>query len=155
MRYLITGGAGFIGSALANRLIEAGHDVRVVDDVSAGEPSRLHKDISFTRGDVNDIPKMWSLLQGVECVYHLAARVSVPESVLYPGDYNAANVRVFEQKWDGTALGPGQPRTLRAAWDTRAASAGAYVVRVGIFAPGAGWGVLYPWNNDAARFAIE
>jgi len=69
--------------------------------------------------------------------------------------YNAANVRVFEQKWDGTALGPGQPRTLRAAWDTRAASAGAYVVRVGIFAPGAGWGVLYHWNNDAARFAIE
>ncbi|MBX3086649.1 MAG: NAD-dependent epimerase/dehydratase family protein [Anaerolineae bacterium] len=93
MRYLITGGAGFIGSALANRLIEAGHEVRVVDDLSAGEPSRLHKDISFTRGDVNDIPKLWSLLQGVECVYHCAARVSVPESVLYPRDYNAANVR--------------------------------------------------------------
>lgn len=69
--------------------------------------------------------------------------------------YNAANVRVFEQKWDGVALGPGQPRTLRAAWDTRTAAAGAYVVRVGIFAPGAGWGVLYHWNNDAARFAIE
>lgn len=92
MRVLITGGAGFIGAALANRLAALGHEVRVLDDVSAGDPSRLHKEISFTRGDVVDIPKLWSLLQGVECVYHLAARVSVPESVLYPRDYNSVNV---------------------------------------------------------------
>ncbi|MBX3065361.1 MAG: NAD-dependent epimerase/dehydratase family protein [Anaerolineae bacterium] len=92
MKFLITGGAGFIGSALANRLVSQGNDVRVLDDISAGDPSRLHKDISFTRGDVSDVPKMWTLLQGVECVYHLAARVSVPESVLYPRDYNAVNV---------------------------------------------------------------
>jgi UDP-glucose 4-epimerase len=92
MRTLITGGAGFIGAALANRLAALGHEVRVLDDVSAGDPSRLHKDISFTRGDVTDVPKLWSLLQGIECVYHLAARVSVPESVLYPRDYNSVNV---------------------------------------------------------------
>lgn len=92
MRYLITGGAGFIGSALANQLTAQGHEIRVLDDLSAGDPARLLPDISFTRGDVNDIPKLWSLLQGVECVYHLAARVSVPESVLYPRDYNATNV---------------------------------------------------------------
>lgn len=92
MRFLVTGGAGFIGAALANRLAEGGHEVRVLDDLSAGDPSRLHADISLTRGDVNDIPKLWSLLQGVECVYHLAARVSVPESMLYPRDYNAVNV---------------------------------------------------------------
>ncbi|MFQ3535955.1 MAG: NAD-dependent epimerase/dehydratase family protein, partial [Aggregatilineales bacterium] len=84
MRFLVTGGAGFIGAALANRLVEAGHEVRVLDDLSAGDPGRLHPDISFTRGDVNDIPKLWTLLHGVECVYHLAARVSVPESMLYP-----------------------------------------------------------------------
>src|SRR5215470_6150465 len=92
MRFLITGGAGFIGAALSNRLAAAGNEVRVLDDLSAGDPARLLPDISFTRGDVNDIPKLWSLLQGVQCVYHLAARVSVPESVLYPRDYNAVNV---------------------------------------------------------------
>src|SRR6185369_12590971 len=69
-----------------------GHSVRVLDDFSAGDPARLAPEISVTRGDVNDIPKLWTLLQGVECVYHLAARVSVPESVLYPRDYNAVNV---------------------------------------------------------------
>jgi UDP-glucose 4-epimerase len=92
MQYLITGGAGFLGAALANRLASQGHAVRVLDDLSAGDPSRLLPEISFTRGDVNDIPRMWTLLQGVQCVYHLAARVSVPESILYPRDYNAANV---------------------------------------------------------------
>jgi UDP-glucose 4-epimerase len=46
----------------------------------------------FTRGDVNDRPKLWTLLQDVDCVYHLAARVSVPESILYPREYNAVNV---------------------------------------------------------------
>src|SRR5713226_1246620 len=92
MQYLITGGAGFLGVALANRLVAEGHAVRVLDDLSAGDPTRLSHDVSFTRGDVNDIPKLWSLLQGVQCVYHLAARVSVPESVLYPRDYNAVNV---------------------------------------------------------------
>src|SRR5689334_3029723 len=92
MQFLITGGAGFLGSALANTLVSQGHSVRVLDDFSAGDPARLVPEISVTRGDVNDIPKLWTLLQGVECVYHLAARVSVPESVLYPRDYNAVNV---------------------------------------------------------------
>jgi UDP-glucose 4-epimerase len=52
----------------------------------------LAAEVLFTRGDVNDRPKLWSLLQGVECVYHLAARVSVPESILFPREYNAVNV---------------------------------------------------------------
>ncbi|NLG26668.1 MAG: NAD-dependent epimerase/dehydratase family protein, partial [Chloroflexi bacterium] len=46
----------------------------------------------FTAGDIRDVPKLWSLLHGVDFVYHLAARVSVPESVLYPVEYNAINV---------------------------------------------------------------
>lgn len=92
MKYLITGGAGFLGVALANALARQGNVVRVIDDVSTGDPSRLDPPVHFTRGDVNDIPKLWSLLQGVDVVYHLAARVSVSESVLYPRDYNATNV---------------------------------------------------------------
>jgi UDP-glucose 4-epimerase len=92
MKFLITGGAGFLGVALANALARQGNVVRVIDDVSAGDPARLDPSVHFTRGDVNDIPKLWSLLQGVDVVYHLAARVSVSESVLYPREYNATNV---------------------------------------------------------------
>jgi len=92
MRCLITGGAGFIGTALANHLVSEGHHVRVLDDLSAGDPSRLDSRVLFTRGDVKDVPKLWTLLQDVNCVYHLAARVSVPESILYPRDYNDVNV---------------------------------------------------------------
>ena len=92
MRVLITGGAGFIGSALARTLVRERHNVRVLDDLSSGEPDRLPVDVLFTRGDVRDVPKLWTLLQGVDCVFHLAARVSVPESVLYPREYNDVNV---------------------------------------------------------------
>lgn len=92
MRCLVTGGAGFIGAALANRLVEIGHHVRVLDDLSAGDPSRLDRRVVFTRGDVRDVPKLWTLLQGVSWLFHLAARVSVPESVLYPREYNDVNV---------------------------------------------------------------
>ncbi|MFQ5406955.1 MAG: NAD-dependent epimerase/dehydratase family protein [Anaerolineales bacterium] len=92
MKFLITGGAGFIGAALANHLAVDGHEVRVIDDLSAGDAARLHEAVLFTRGDVNDRPKLWTLLQDVECVYHLAARVSVSESLLYPREYNAVNV---------------------------------------------------------------
>jgi UDP-glucose 4-epimerase len=92
MNFLITGGAGFLGIALANYLIGQGHQVRVLDDLSAGEPSALSARVLFTRGDVRDVPKLWGLLKGTDCVYHLAARVSVAESVLYPVEYNAVNV---------------------------------------------------------------
>jgi UDP-glucose 4-epimerase len=92
MNFLITGAAGFLGSALANHLAREGHQVRGIDDLSAGDLQVLSPDVLFTRGDVNDRPKLWTLLQDVDCVYHLAARVSVPESVLYPREYNAVNV---------------------------------------------------------------
>ena len=92
MNFLITGAAGFLGSALANHLSREGHQVRGLDDLSTGDPQSIYPDVLFTRGDVNDRPKLWTLLQEVDCVYHLAARVSVPESVLYPREYNAVNV---------------------------------------------------------------
>jgi UDP-glucose 4-epimerase len=92
MNFLITGAAGFLGSALANRLAREGHQVRGLDDLSTGDPQSLSPDVLFTRGDVNDRPKLWTLLQEVDCVYHLAARVLVAESVLYPREYSAVNV---------------------------------------------------------------
>ncbi len=92
MRFLVTGGAGFLGAALANRLVAAGHVVRVLDDLSNGDAGRLDAEIAFVRGDVDNIPLLWSLLQDIDCVYHLAARVSVPQSILYPREYERVNV---------------------------------------------------------------
>jgi UDP-glucose 4-epimerase len=92
MKVLVTGGAGFLGAALANYLAAKGNHVRVLDDLSAGEKDRLDPRIVFSGGDIRDVPKLWSLLNGVDCVYHLAARVSVPESILYPVEYNDVNV---------------------------------------------------------------
>jgi len=91
MKVLITGGAGFLGTALANRLTGAGHMVHVLDDLSTGERDHLDARVVFTRGDVRDVPRLWTLMAGAHVVYHLAARVSVSESILYPVDYNAVN----------------------------------------------------------------
>lgn len=92
MNFLITGAAGFLGAALANQLSREGHLVRGLDDLSSGEPRALYEDVHFTRGDVNDRPKLWTLLQDIDCVYHLAARVRVAESLLYPREYTDVNV---------------------------------------------------------------
>jgi len=92
MNFLITGGAGFLGTALSNRLLRQGHHVRVLDDLSTGNPDGLDPEVHFTRGDINDRPKLWTLLQDIDCVYHLAARVSVQESILFPRDYAEVNV---------------------------------------------------------------
>jgi UDP-glucose 4-epimerase len=92
MRFLVTGGAGFLGSALANQLASDGHQVQVLDDLSNGRPDHLHPAITFAKGDVDNIPLLWSLLYDVDCVYHLAARVSVAESHLHPREYNRVNV---------------------------------------------------------------
>lgn len=92
MRFLVTGGAGFLGSALANQLASDGHRVCVLDDLSNGSPEHLHPAITFTEGDVDNIPLLWSLLYDVDCVYHLAARASVAESHLHPREYNRVNV---------------------------------------------------------------
>ena len=91
MRVLITGGAGTLGAPLANRLASDNHTVHVLDDLSAGNPDALDAGVTLRRGDVRDVPRLWSLLAGVDVVYHLAARVSVQESVLFPVEYNAVN----------------------------------------------------------------
>lgn len=92
MKTLITGVAGFLGSALAARLLEEGHQVIGLDDLSTGKMKAIPRGIQFELGDMLDRPKLWTLLQGVECVYHLAARVAVQESILYPREYNSTNV---------------------------------------------------------------
>ena len=92
MKTLITGVAGFLGSALSSRLLEEGHQVLGLDDLSTGKEEAIPSGVEFEPGDMLDRPKLWSLLQGVDCVYHLAARVAVQESILYPREYNSTNV---------------------------------------------------------------
>ncbi len=92
MKTLITGVAGFLGSALAFKLLEEGHTVLGLDDLSTGKEEAIPNGVQFELGDMLDRPKLWTLLQGVECVYHLAARVAVQESILYPREYNSTNV---------------------------------------------------------------
>lgn len=92
MKTLITGVAGFLGSALAQKLIDDGHEVLGLDDLSTGKEGAIPSGVQFELGDMLDRPKLWTLLQGVECVYHLAAKVAVQESILYPREYNSTNV---------------------------------------------------------------
>lgn len=92
MKMLVTGVAGFLGSALAQRLLEDGHEVLGLDDLSTGKEEAIPEGVEFELGDMLDRPKLWTLLQDVECVYHLAAKVAVQESILYPREYNSTNV---------------------------------------------------------------
>lgn len=85
--YLVTGGAGFIGSHIATALVERGDKVRVVDDLSSGFEKNLEHlrgDIEFVKGNAADPALMLQLVEGVEVVYHEAALASVPASVRDP-----------------------------------------------------------------------
>ena len=74
-RILVTGGSGFIGSALVKALVREGHAVRVLDDNSRGAPRRLkevEKDIEFIAGDIRDASAVASAVRGMDEVHHLA-----------------------------------------------------------------------------------
>ena len=81
MRYLVTGGCGFIGSHLVDRLIGEGHEVRVLDDMSTGRPENLHPRASLVRGCITDAQIVEESVVDIDGVFHLAAIASVPRSV--------------------------------------------------------------------------
>lgn len=85
--YLVTGGAGFIGSHLAQALLERGASVRVFDNLSAGRESNLavlQGQAEIIRADVRDLAAVQAAIRGVEVVFHEAAIASVPQSVADP-----------------------------------------------------------------------
>jgi nucleoside-diphosphate-sugar epimerase len=92
--YLVTGGAGFIGSHLAEELVRRGHRVRVADSLITGKWSNLEhlRDVDFVEGDLAEMPVAARAVAGVEYVLHQAAIPSVPRSVTDPVTSNRANV---------------------------------------------------------------
>jgi UDP-N-acetylglucosamine/UDP-N-acetyl-alpha-D-glucosaminouronate 4-epimerase len=95
MKALITGGAGFIGSHIASRLIGEGHEVRVLDNFSTGNRSNLaafEGDFDLIEGDMQSYERAHNAVQGCEVVFHQAALPSVPRSIQDPLTSNAANV---------------------------------------------------------------
>ncbi|MDQ3958343.1 MAG: SDR family oxidoreductase [Actinomycetota bacterium] len=95
MKTLVTGGAGFIGSALVRGLLDAGASVTVLDDLSTGKTenlSEIEDEVRIVRGDVRDAELVPQLLEGAEVAYHLAALPSVARSVADPLTTNSVNV---------------------------------------------------------------
>lgn len=97
MNILVTGGAGFIGSHLTERLLLAGNRVKVVDDLSTGKRENLvrHEALEFIEGDIRDIGLIDQCTRGVDAVAHLAAVASVQASMEDP-------VRTHQVNFDGT-----------------------------------------------------
>lgn len=91
--YLVTGGAGFIGSHLATRLVQDGHTVRVLDNLSTGALTNLEHiraDVDFRLGDLCDASAVDAAVAGADVVFHQGALASVPRSVEKPLDTHAA-----------------------------------------------------------------
>lgn len=83
-RILVTGGAGFIGSHLVNKLFDIGHEIHVVDNLSKGKKSNLNKHVKFYDYDLSDIKSFKSFPQGIDIVFHLSAQVSNEASFYDP-----------------------------------------------------------------------
>jgi UDP-glucose 4-epimerase len=89
---LVTGGAGFIGSHLVERLLEEGHAVRVLDDLSSGRRANVPAGVELFEGCITDAALVRRAAAGADRAVHLAAQVSVPQSVEEPERSYAVNV---------------------------------------------------------------
>jgi UDP-glucose 4-epimerase len=94
---LVTGGAGFIGSHIVDRLLEAGHQLRVIDNYSTGRPSNLdhHKGnerLAIHNLDIRDKESIEPIFKGVDYVFHMAALADIVPSIQKPWEYYSSNV---------------------------------------------------------------
>jgi UDP-glucose 4-epimerase len=92
MKVLVTGGAGYIGSVLVDRLITEGHQVNVIDDLSNGYLENIHKDAKFFQGSILDTDLLNKALDQIEVVLHLGAKIRVEEGESKPELYKQVNI---------------------------------------------------------------
>ena len=95
MKYVVTGGAGFIGSHITKKLVEEGHNVVVIDNLNTGKEENLEsikEKIEFVKGSILDIKLLDRLTENVDGVFHQAALASVQDSFLKPEEYHNVNV---------------------------------------------------------------
>jgi nucleoside-diphosphate-sugar epimerase len=94
--YLVTGGAGFIGSHIAEKLVHDGHEVRVLDNMSTGKRENLEPFLdrcALIEGDIRDAAIVGGAVKGADYVVHQAALASVPRSITDPSSSNQVNVQ--------------------------------------------------------------
>ena len=95
--FLITGGAGFIGSHLAEKLNESGQKITILDNLSSGHrrniESLLGPNVQFVEGDIRDRDLVYRLMADCDGAFHLAALVSVPQSISHPDDSFTINLQ--------------------------------------------------------------
>lgn len=98
--FLVTGGAGFIGSHVVDALIAEGHRVRVIDNLVNGHKEQVHSSAELVVGDITDIEVLQSVMKGIDGVFHLAALPRVPYTVEFPLESAKVNItgtlHVFE-----------------------------------------------------------
>lgn len=97
-RTVVTGGAGFIGSHLADKLVDQGYHVTMIDDLSTGKLENMahvlkNNNARFVQGSITDLPLLQRLFQGVEYVFHQAALARVPRSIEDPLSTNEVNIK--------------------------------------------------------------
>ncbi|MFA6427518.1 MAG: NAD-dependent epimerase/dehydratase family protein [Candidatus Magasanikbacteria bacterium] len=93
MHYLVTGGAGFVGTNVVRQLLTDGHVVRVFDNYSSGKFSdRMQDRAEYIEGDINDMNSLSNAMKNVDGVFHLAAVPRMPYSVEHPQETNHVNV---------------------------------------------------------------
>ena len=93
MKYLVTGGAGFIGSHIARALLERGNQVRILDNFSSGKRENLKGlNVDLLEGDLRDASKVADAVKGVDIIFHEAAFVSVAESMEKPQECLDVNI---------------------------------------------------------------
>ena len=92
-KILVTGGAGFIGSNLVDALMEKGHDVLIIDNLSTGKKENINKKADFVEEDLRNYDKIHPLFKGVDFVFHEAALPRIPLSIEKPQESNDINIK--------------------------------------------------------------
>lgn len=157
MRVLVTGGAGFIGSHVVDRLVQGGHDVVVLDNLDPQvhgegtsfpqnlESHMLGSTIEFRRGDLRDSATVRSALEDIDAVAHLAAAVGVGQSMYAPDYYTSVNVHGQGVLLEALVQATPRPRRLVVASSMSIYGEGAYRC--------AEHGEVYPAPRAASRLA--